>query len=300
MLCGGQVRRSTLTIVVSWSRARRISFAARAQRLVPGLCRPAPDARAAVEGAHIVVLATSSPVPVIDAAWIAPGSYVTTLGPKQQGRAELGLDLPDAASLLVTDSLDQIGAYHPPNVLAGTPHRQRLVSLGAVRAGEVPRPGQIKSRCSSRSAWPEPKPSCSTAWLATSRNSAASRSGCAPSKGRARRVLKDGLMSIVARRLSPAVGRGKTGLWALPLTGGQRWYGRAGGAREDAGMWASGPHTTQSGSARSRMGSHLQLPVELDPAVRQRAGNTVGFQSHGTAEQLRQLTAEQPTAGTAG
>jgi ornithine cyclodeaminase/alanine dehydrogenase-like protein (mu-crystallin family) len=127
--------------VYSRDPARRGSFAAQAQRLVSGACRPAPDARAAVEGAQIVILATSSPAPVIDAAWIAPGSYVTTLGPKQQGRAEFGLDLPDAASLLVTDSLDQIGAYRPPNVLVGTPHRQRLVSLGAVRAGEVPVPG---------------------------------------------------------------------------------------------------------------------------------------------------------------
>jgi hypothetical protein len=59
------------------------------------------------------------------------------LGPKQQGRAEFGPDLPEAASLLVTDSLAQIGAYHPPNVLVGTPHEQRLVSLGAVRAGET-------------------------------------------------------------------------------------------------------------------------------------------------------------------
>jgi ornithine cyclodeaminase/alanine dehydrogenase-like protein (mu-crystallin family) len=120
---------------------RRRSFAARAQPLVPGVCRPAPDARSAVVGAQIVVLATSSPVPVIDAAWVAPGSYVTTLGPKQRGRAEFGPDLPGAASLLVTDSPDQIGAYHPPNMLAGTPHQQRLVSLGAIRAGQVPPPG---------------------------------------------------------------------------------------------------------------------------------------------------------------
>jgi len=119
---------------------RRRSFAARAQPLVTGLCRPAPDARSAVDGAQIVVLATSSPVPVIAAAWLSPGSHVTTLGPKQRGRAEFGLDLPGAASLLVTDSLDQIGAYHPPNILAGTPHHRRLVSLGAVRAGEVPPP----------------------------------------------------------------------------------------------------------------------------------------------------------------
>jgi ornithine cyclodeaminase len=119
---------------------RRSSFAARAQPLISGPCRPTRDARAAVEGAQIVVLATSSAAPVIDAAWLRPGSYVTTLGPKQQGRAEFGLDLPDAAALLVTDSLDQIGAYQPPNVLVGTPHHQRLVPLGAVRAGEVPPP----------------------------------------------------------------------------------------------------------------------------------------------------------------
>ena len=91
-------------------------------------------------GAEIVILATSSPVPVIDAAWLGPGTYVSTLGPKQRGRAEFGLDLPGAATLLVTDSLAQIDAYDPPNALVGTPHRQRLVSLGAVRAGEVPRP----------------------------------------------------------------------------------------------------------------------------------------------------------------
>jgi alanine dehydrogenase len=40
----------------------------------------------------------------------------------------------------VTDSVDQIGAYDPPNVLVGTFHEQRLVSLGAVRAGEAGTP----------------------------------------------------------------------------------------------------------------------------------------------------------------
>jgi ornithine cyclodeaminase/alanine dehydrogenase-like protein (mu-crystallin family) len=123
-----------------WSRnpARRASFAERIAPLVAGTCGPAPDARAACEGAEIVVLATSSPTPVLDAAWISPGAYVTTLGPKQQGRAEFGLDLAEAATVLVTDSLDQIGAYDPPNVLVGTHHEHRLMSLGAVRAGKVP------------------------------------------------------------------------------------------------------------------------------------------------------------------
>jgi len=68
------------------------------------------------------------------------------------------------------------------------------------------------------------------------------------------RVLKDDLIGIFAGCLSPAAGRGNTGLSALPLTGGPWWYGRAGGTLEDAGMWASSPHTTQSGSAGSGWG----------------------------------------------
>src|SRR5690349_22052244 len=81
-------------------------------------------------------------------------------------------------------------------------------------------------------------------------------------------VLKDDLISIVAGCLSPAAGRGNTGPLALPLTGGLRCYGGAGGTLEDAGMWASSPHTTQSGSARSRMGPHLRPPVQRDPTAR--------------------------------
>ncbi len=116
---------------------RRQMFSERMAPLVTGVSHPVPDARTAIEGAQIVILATSSRTPVIDAAWIEPGTYVTTLGPKQQGRAEFGLDLPEAASLLVTDSLEQMGAYNPPNVLVGTPHQGRLTSLGAVRAREA-------------------------------------------------------------------------------------------------------------------------------------------------------------------
>lgn len=127
--------------VYSRDPGRRQRFSERVAALVTGVSHPVPDARTAIEGAQIVILATSSATPVIDAAWIEQGAYVSTLGPKQQGRAEFGLDLPELASLLVTDSLEQICAYHPPNVLVGTPHEARLTSLGAVRAGEVTVPG---------------------------------------------------------------------------------------------------------------------------------------------------------------
>lgn len=73
--------------------------------------------------------------PVIDATRVAPGAYVTALGPKQQGRAEFGLDLPAAASLLVPIPPTRSGQNDPPNVPIGTRHERRLVALGAVRAG---------------------------------------------------------------------------------------------------------------------------------------------------------------------
>jgi ornithine cyclodeaminase len=113
--------------------------------LIGAECRSVSSARSAVKGAQIVILATSSPTPVIEADWLEPGTYVTTLGPKQQGRAEFGLDLPGIAALITTDSVAQIDAYDPPNVLVGTSQRDRLVSLGAVRAREVvlPEPDQI-------------------------------------------------------------------------------------------------------------------------------------------------------------
>lgn len=132
--------------VYSRDPARREAFARLARRLTSVPCHPAPTARDAVTGAQIVILATSSPVPVIDTGWLEPGSYVSTLGPKQQGRAEFGPDLAAAAAVVATDSLAQLEAYDPPNVLVGTPQRERLVSLGALRAGQAgrPEPGEIR------------------------------------------------------------------------------------------------------------------------------------------------------------
>lgn len=84
-----------------------------------------------------MVLATNSPVPVIDPAWIADGAFVTTLGPKQVGRAEFGPELVDRADLVVTDSVAQTAAYDPPFILAGTSQQERLTSLGAAIADNV-------------------------------------------------------------------------------------------------------------------------------------------------------------------
>ncbi len=75
---------------------------------------------------------------MVDAGAIAAGAFVTTLGPKQVGRAEFGPDLVELSDLVVTDSPAQIRAYDPPYVLEGTPQAERLTSLGAVLAGDAP------------------------------------------------------------------------------------------------------------------------------------------------------------------
>ncbi len=95
-------------------------------------------AEAAARDHDIVVLATTSRTPVIDPAWLAPGTHVTTVGPKQQGASEFGLDLVEAAQVVVTDSLAQLHAYHPPSMVATSSHADRFVSLGAVAANTTP------------------------------------------------------------------------------------------------------------------------------------------------------------------
>ncbi len=118
----------------------RADFAEAVRPLTGAAVRDVGSVRSAVEGADVILLATSSPVPILDAAWLPPACLVSTLGPKQRGRAEFGPDLAEAAALLVTDSLAQIGAYDPPNVLVGTSAEGRLISLGALRAGAAARP----------------------------------------------------------------------------------------------------------------------------------------------------------------
>ena len=57
-----------------------------------------------------------------------------------------GIGSQDFEPIVVADSLAQVAAYDPPNVLVGSPHLDRLVSLGAVRAGSVAAPAPASVR----------------------------------------------------------------------------------------------------------------------------------------------------------
>lgn len=124
--------------VYSRDPAGREAFARRAaaELGVPASAVEAPAA--AVDGADIVVLATTSSQPVIEAEWVATGAHVSTLGPKTARAHECPPGLADRAGVILTDSPAQLDASAEPLFLAGAA-RQRVGDLGAAVAGAGPR-----------------------------------------------------------------------------------------------------------------------------------------------------------------
>jgi ornithine cyclodeaminase/alanine dehydrogenase-like protein (mu-crystallin family) len=86
-----------------WSRSdkRRRAFAEQCEALT------ANTAEEAVRGADIVVTATNSREPVLDDAWIEPGTHINAMGSNQAQRRELPAKLILRADLIAVDSLEQ-------------------------------------------------------------------------------------------------------------------------------------------------------------------------------------------------
>jgi ornithine cyclodeaminase len=126
------VRVLTEVRVYSRDAARREDFARRCETELGLPAAPATSARAAVEEAEIVVLATNSGTPVIEGGWVPRGAHVTTLGPKEVGRYECPIELADRADRLVTDSPAQLDGYAKPFILTGTRHRERIEALSSI------------------------------------------------------------------------------------------------------------------------------------------------------------------------
>jgi len=98
-----------------------------------GTCLAAPTAADAARGADVVVLATTSTVPVLDAATVEPGTHLTTVGPKWTGAHETPLELLRRAAVITCDSPQQAAAYPDPFFTDPA----ALIPLSAVVAGEM-------------------------------------------------------------------------------------------------------------------------------------------------------------------
>lgn len=110
----GAVRDLAEVRVASRAAEHAATFAERAREELALDAGVSPDARTAVEGADLVVLATSSSRPVIEAGWVEPGAHVSTIGPKSRSRHEAPPELADRAAAFAVDHLGQIGALGEP------------------------------------------------------------------------------------------------------------------------------------------------------------------------------------------
>ena len=92
-----------------WSRspAKRRQFADECSAMSGVAIEAVDSAETAVRGADIVVTATSSKEPVLDAEWVAPGAHVNAAGSNQADRRELPAGLVRRADAVVVDSLEQ-------------------------------------------------------------------------------------------------------------------------------------------------------------------------------------------------
>ena len=110
---------------------RRAAFAERMGGMIGCEVAAAETAEEAARDRDVVILATTARRPVIDAAWVAPGAHVTTVGPKRKDGHELPLELATQAEVIVSDSPQQIRAAGEMHMLSGHPAFGRIEHLGA-------------------------------------------------------------------------------------------------------------------------------------------------------------------------
>lgn len=70
--------------------------------------RVEPERRALVEAAQLVVTATASRTPLIEAEWLHPGLHITAMGADQAGKGEISVKALVEADLYVCDRLAQV------------------------------------------------------------------------------------------------------------------------------------------------------------------------------------------------
>ncbi len=122
--------------VYSPTAARRRAFAREMAERLGVEIKPVTSSQKAVQGADVVITATTATRPLFDAEWLKDGAHVSTLGPKAKGSHEVPIELADRAALIATDSLAQVDAY-PKRFFLENTHRPRMVELSDILAERV-------------------------------------------------------------------------------------------------------------------------------------------------------------------
>lgn len=96
----------------------------------------AKSAREVVEFADVLICATTSTTPVLNADWVKPGTHVNTIGPKFKEKSEIPYELAQKSQVIVTDSFQQVDGYSESFFLLDTPKRKRMIELSEIVAGK--------------------------------------------------------------------------------------------------------------------------------------------------------------------
>jgi ornithine cyclodeaminase/alanine dehydrogenase-like protein (mu-crystallin family) len=121
--------------VYSPSPSHREAFATQMSQKTGIPIEAAGSAEEVVNFAEVLICATKSTSPMLDASWVAPGSHVNTIGPKFKGMAEIPYELAQKSQVIATDSLQQVDSYPRPFFLLETPERERMTDLSDIVAG---------------------------------------------------------------------------------------------------------------------------------------------------------------------
>jgi ornithine cyclodeaminase/alanine dehydrogenase-like protein (mu-crystallin family) len=108
------VRPIMVARVYSRSAAHRDAFADEMSAMLRRPVVAAASPQEAIEGADIVITATSSASPVVTAEQIGAGVHVNALGPKFSARHEIDPAVADRAAVIFTDSPAQLRGYPEP------------------------------------------------------------------------------------------------------------------------------------------------------------------------------------------
>ena len=146
MICARRIRRVR---AFSPNRASREAFAGRASERHAIRVEAADSARAAVEGADIVCTTTSSSMPVLEGAWLAPGAHVNAVGACFRDARELDTAAVVRARLFVDrreSALNEAGDFLIPQREGAIGEDHIQGELGQVIAGRIAgrrSPGEI-------------------------------------------------------------------------------------------------------------------------------------------------------------
>jgi ornithine cyclodeaminase len=102
---------------------------------------PAPSARAAVDGADIVVTITSASQPVVEGAWLSRGTHVNAAGSNRASAREIDGETVARAGIIAVEDVAQAKVESGDLRLAVDEGRfrwERAVTLGAILAGKTP------------------------------------------------------------------------------------------------------------------------------------------------------------------